>query len=146
MVERSWEQLEQPILEAIGELEDVEPRVSVRDVAQHADIPVERVKIGVRRLLRTDLLEGKELIGDGGQTYEAAGLRLLPKGRQAVGQWPSSDPREALLQLLSERIAVESDPEERGRLEKLRDSAGQVSKGVATSLITALVQQMTGLG
>ncbi len=73
-------------------------------------------------------------------------LRLRPKGRQAVGQWPSTDPAEVFLQALAQRIAVEDDPEMRSRLEKLLDSAGQVGKGVATGIITAVVQQVSGLG
>ncbi len=79
-------------------------------------------------------------------TFSAMNLRLRPKGRQAVGQWPSTDPAEVFLQALAQRIAVEDDPEMRSRLEKLLDSAGQVGKGVATGIITAVVQQVSGLG
>ncbi len=78
--------------------------------------------------------------------FDALDLRLLPRGRQLVRQWPSSDPAEVFLQALAQRIAVEDDPEVRSRLEKLRDSAGQVGKGVAAGIITAVVQQVSGLG
>ncbi len=64
-----------------------------------AGLPTEEAAIGVRRLLRTDLrrrprrrvrlLDGREL--PGGKPYQAAGLHLLPRGRQPGGQWPSSD-------------------------------------------------------
>ncbi len=145
MVERSWERLEQPILEAVGELEDSDESLGLPAVAEQAGIPVEQVRIGVRRLLGTDLLDGEDTTGWSG-TFSAMNLRLQPKGRQAVGQWPSSDPAEAFLQLLAERIAEEPDPDERNRLEGVLDSAGQVGKGVLTGVITALVQQVAGLG
>jgi hypothetical protein len=48
--------------------------------------------------------------------------------------------------VLAQRIAVEDDSEVRSRLEKLRDSAGQVRTGVAAGIITAVVQQVSGLG
>ncbi len=54
MVERSWETLEHPILEAIGELEDSDESLGLPAVAEQAGIPVEQVRIGVRRLLGTD--------------------------------------------------------------------------------------------
>lgn len=113
-------------------------------ISDHTGLSLEQVRTGVRRLFLTDLLTGSDASDMEG--FDALALRLLPRGRQAVGQWPSSNPAEAFLQLLDQRIVVQDDPEERSRLEKLRDSAGQVGKGVATSVLTAFVQQMTGLG
>jgi hypothetical protein len=132
MAERSWDELERPILEAVAELEDVDSSLGPPALANHTGLPVEQVRIGVRRLFETDLLTGSD-DSDMGVAFAARALRLLPKGRQAVGQWPSSDPVEALLQVLAERIAVEDDPVERGRLEKARDSFAQMAKGVATA-------------
>ncbi len=145
MVERSWETLEHPILEAIGELEDSDESLGLPAVAEQAGIPVEQVRIGVRRLLGTDLLDGEDMTGWSG-TFSAMNLRLRPKGRQAVGQWPSSDPAEAFLQALGQRIGADHDPEERSRLEDVQRSAGEVGKGVLAGIITAVVQQVTGLG
>jgi hypothetical protein len=96
----------------------------------------------VRRLFETDLLTGSDASD---MEFNALALRLLPKGRQAVDQWPSSDPAEAFLQVLAQRIAVEEDPEERGRLQRWLDSGRQVGTGVATGVVTAVVQQVTGL-
>ncbi len=110
MVERSWEGLEQRILEAVAELEHPDRSVRLADVAKHTALSLEQVKIGVSRLLPSDLLDGKEHRGDK-RLLDVRGLRLLPRGRQVVHQWPSSDPAEAFLQLLAERIAEEPDPE-----------------------------------
>lgn len=145
MAERTWEGLEQPILEAVAALEDEKPRVHLRDVVERTGLPAERVKIGVGRLLQTDLLTANVLPGDGDALNHVAGLRLLPRGRQAVGQWPSADPAEAFLQVLAQRIATEDDPEERGRMQRWLDSARQVGAGVTTGVVTAVIQQVTGL-
>jgi hypothetical protein len=104
MAERSWDELERPILEAVAELEDVDSSLGLPALANHTGLPLEQVRIGVRRLFETDLLTGSD--ASDMEAFDALALRLLPKGRQAVGQWPSSDPVEALLQVLAERIAV----------------------------------------
>ncbi len=143
MVERSWEDLEQPILEAVAELEDTDVDVGLPALADHTGLPLDRVRIGVRRLFDTDLLTGLDASAD---EFYPISLRLLPRGRQMVRQWPSNDPAEALLQALAQRIAVEQDPEVRGRLEKARDSLGRVGQGVLAGIITAVVQQVSGLG
>jgi hypothetical protein len=142
MAERTWETLEQPILEAVAELEDLDSSLGLATIAAHTGLPLERVRIGVNRLF------GSHLTGSEGSTFagfNVLALRLLPKGRQVVDQWPSSDPAEVFLQALAQRIAVEDDPEVRSRLERLRDSASQVGKGVLAGISTAVVQQVTGL-
>ena len=140
MADSTWEHLEQPILEAVAELEDTHDPLGLEAIAEHCGLSVEQVRVGVKRLLPTDLLSGKELAGLG--VYDVMGIRLLPRGRQVVQQWPSSDPLEALLQVLSERIAQERDPDERGRLERFRDAAGSISKDVIAGTIVAVGQRM----
>jgi hypothetical protein len=143
VAEPTWDRLEHPILEAVAELEDQDSSLGLPTLAQQTGLPLEQIRTGVRRLFDTDLLSGIDASTKEG--FDAIGLRLRPRGRQTVGQWPASDPTEAFLQLLSQSIAAEEDPVERGRLEKLRDSAGQVSKGVAAGVLTAFVRQVTGL-
>ena len=144
MVEPSWERLELPILEAVGELEDSHDALGLDLLAQHTGLPAAQVRIGVRRLLATDLLTGKELKGFG--VYDVMGIHLLPRGRQVVRQWPASDPLEALLEVLSAQIAEEDDPEEQTRLERFRDAAGSVSKDVVAGTLVAVLQRMAGMG
>ncbi len=143
MVERSWEDLEQPILEAVAELEDTGTDIGLTALADHTGLPLVRLRIGVRRLFDTNLLTGLDASAE---EFYPISLRLLPEGRQAVGQWPSSDPAEAFLQALGQRVAAEEDPKERSRLEDVQRSAGEVGKGVLAGIITAVVQQVTGLG
>ena len=140
MAESTWEHLEQPILEAVAELEDTQDPLGIEGIAEHSGLPADEVRIGVKRLLDTDLMTGKELAGFG--VYDVLGIRLLPRGRQVVRQWPSSDPADALLDVLAERIAQEKDPEKRSRLERLRDAVSSVSKDVIAGTIVAVGQRM----
>ena len=144
MADRSWEDLEQPILEAVAALEDEIDDVGLAALVERTGLSLDEVRIGTRRLFDSDLLTGLDATAANG-VFQAFSLRLLPRGRQAVGQWPSADPAEAFLQTLAQRIAVEEDPEERGRLQRWLDSGRQVGTGVATGVVTAVVQQVTGL-
>jgi hypothetical protein len=70
-------------------------------------------------------------------------FRLGEKALQRVAGWPggSGDLASELLALIDSRLA---DPavsqDERGRLERLRQTLGDVGKGVVTGLLTALVK------
>jgi hypothetical protein len=74
-------------------------------------------------------------------------LRLGEKALQRVAGWPggSGDLASELLVLIDRRLA---DPavsdDERGRLERLRQTIGEVGKGVVTGLLTALVKSHIG--
>ncbi len=113
MAERTWEVLELPILEAVAALEDKIDDVGLAALVERTGLTLDEVRIGTRRLFESDLVTGLDATAANG-VFEAFTLRLLPRGRQAVGQWPSSDPGEAFLQVLTQRIAAEDDPEERG--------------------------------
>lgn len=104
MAEQSWNDLEQPILEAVAALEGEKRIIFLHDVAERTGLPVDRVGVGVRRLLGTDLLDGKELV-DGDQ-YEAAGLRLLAEGRRAIGQWPAAPSTATVDDRMSRRLML----------------------------------------
>lgn len=144
MAAPSWDRLERPILEAVAELEDIRDPLGLEPVSEQTGLPIEQVRVGVRRLLDTNLLTGREVATF--DEYDAMGLRLLPKGRQLVRQWPPDETFESFYQLLAERIENEKDPETRSRLERFRDAAGGVGKDVLTATLTALVQRMAGLG
>ena len=144
MTASTWHELEGPILEAVADLEDTHDPLGMNAIAEHTGLSADQVGVGLKRLLPTDLLTGKELKSSG--VYDVKGIRLLQRGRQVVQQWPSSDPFEGLLQILTERIAEEDDPDEQSRLERFRDAAGATSKEVLTGVLTALAQRMAGLG
>lgn len=75
-------------------------------------------------------------------------FRLGERALQQVADWPGAggDLAGELLALIDQRIA---DPDvaddERGRLVRLRETVGDVGKGVVTGLLTALANSQTGL-
>lgn len=64
-------------------------------------------------------------------------ITLEEKGRRAVGQWPSSDPADAFVRALHRMLATESDPDERDRLQRLRDAAVDVGKQVLAGAVVS---------
>jgi hypothetical protein len=73
--------------------------------------------------------------------------RLGEKALQRVAGWPggSGDLASELLALIDRRLADPAVSEdERGRLERLRQTLGEVGKGVVTGLLTALVKSHIG--
>lgn len=75
-------------------------------------------------------------------------FRLGERALQQVAGWPGAggDLAGELLALIDQRIAdPDVDEDERGRLVRLRDTVGDVGKGVVTGLLTAIVKSHTGL-
>jgi len=76
-------------------------------------------------------------------------FRLGEKALQQIAGWPGApagDLAAQLLSLLDERIADPSlSDAERSRLERLRDTAGDVGKGVLSGLLAALIKSQTGM-
>ena len=61
--------------------------------------------------------------------------------KAGIRQWPA-DSTEALVALLDERIADENDPEQRSRLERLRDALGELSGDVLRGVLTDWPRQL----
>jgi hypothetical protein len=72
-------------------------------------------------------------------------IRLTERGRRAVGQWPSEEAYDALLQLLSQEIDAEPEAEKRRGLEKMRDGVLQAGREVGVALLTAWAKAQAGL-
>jgi hypothetical protein len=71
------------------------------------------------------------------------------KGLQVTRGWPvpGQGDVEALVRLVDQRIASPDTPEdERTRLESLRAAVGNVSQTVLSSILSAWLSQMTGIG
>jgi hypothetical protein len=72
-------------------------------------------------------------------------IRLRERGRRAVGQWPSEDPAQALIQLLEERVALTEDPVERSRLEKVLGTVRDVGTSVLSGVLRDLLRNAAGI-
>jgi hypothetical protein len=138
-------------------------------------LPVLRAAYDLMEERRTDMLDGDELAalvtpertkGDlyslfqlidatgyadvrFGGAMSIAFVQPAEKGLQLTRGWPvpGQGDVEALLRLLDLRIASPDTPEEeRTRLQRLRDAAGNVGSSVLSSVLSAWLSQVVGVG
>jgi hypothetical protein len=101
-------------------------------------------------LLMLDLKGEYITVAGGGGGSMPQLIRLTREGRQEAERWPkagalSSAQAEMLLAALDERIAETPDSDEKRRLQRLRDSAGQVGVDVLAGVMSAWLSRATGV-
>jgi hypothetical protein len=67
--------------------------------------------------------------------HHLEGIGLTSDARRAIGQWPASV-NQAFVLVLERAIEREDDDEERSKLERLKEIAGNVSQETLTRLLT----------
>ena len=133
-----------PILEAIYSAEEQNNEgLNVGAVAELTGFPFDVTLRGVRALAESGYVIGHDNSTSVG--WDLYGIRLLERGRRAIGQWPTEDVYETLVLMLQTQISNETDPERRSRLQKLLATVTDVGKDVAGSVLAAWFRQMTGL-
>jgi hypothetical protein len=144
-IRRTWEQREYILLEFIARAEEEqdEPLVSWL-LAASTGLDDRDVQLGLRALYEAGYIAGNDA-GINQRTFDLIDIRLLERGRRAVGQWPSEDTYNAFFDILNERIVAAESDEERTQLEQVRDTALAVGRDVVTSVLSALARQMAGL-
>jgi hypothetical protein len=70
--------------------------------------------------------------------------RLLPKGRRAVGQWPSENVELELIRALDRLEETENDPERKGRFARLRAGFVDVGIDVFAKVVTEAAKSFGG--
>lgn len=144
-VRETWFAREIPLLEAIAELADeLDHYPSLAEVRKRAQIDPDDADEGMRALFEAGYITGVDVSTQ--QGLDLLDVRLTGDGRVAVGQWPSDDPIEALVQRLDQLIAATEKPEDKGRLERLRDAVADASKHGLGELIGRAMIQTAGLG
>lgn len=145
MTRRTWEERELILLEAIAKAENEggEDPDSYR-LPGVTGLDPREVEIGLRALYDADYITGSDA-SDWDQTFGLLAIRLLERGRRAVGQWPGDDPYEAFLAVLEQQISGAASGEERSRLERMRDVALSVGRDVLTSVLSGRARQVGGL-
>lgn len=129
MAGETWGEREQPVLEAIAVLEDQLPRrhdLADDRVAVEAGLDHHTCLRTLRNLIRAGYVRATDAGGLSGDAF--MGIELEERGRRAIGQWPSTEPADAFVRALDGMLAVETNPDERGRLQRLRDAAADVAK------------------
>ena len=75
----------------------------------------------------------------------AGALRLTPKGRRAVGQWPDGESGDVLIRALEAAMMNLPEGETRSRVGKLLDAARAVGAEVLSSVVSSVVKGTMGL-
>lgn len=148
MAGQTWSVRELPILEAIFNLEEAKDEhgfnsVGPGDVAEEVGLDLDEVRRGIRALYEAGFVEGND--ASSGAGWDLFGLRLLERGRRAVGQWPTDDPYVSLVKMIESQIAAEPEGERKTRMKKLLGTLTEVGSDVAGSVLSAFVQQTLGL-
>lgn len=99
---------------------------------------------GLRALFDARFTTGTDVSGFD-QVFGLLAIRLLERGRRAVGQWPPEDQYDAFVAVLEQQISDAATDEERTRLDRIRDAAVGVGRDVLTSVLSAWARQAGGL-
>jgi DNA-binding PadR family transcriptional regulator len=89
-------------------------------------------------LKRTGYIDGMEVDNRPAPVF----IELTEKGLQTVAGWPSATGESVYARLLNEieQLAADASPEQRGRLEKLRDGLVAVGRDVFTNALSAALE------
>ena len=143
-MERTWEERELPILEAVTRAQEAGEDIPGAARAAVPDVPEDVYKETLASLGDAGFLEVATMRNGVGRLEGARVKRITPDGRRQTSQWPSKDVSTELFAVLQARID-QADSEERSRLERFRDAAGDLSKSVVAAIVTAAVKGAAGL-
>lgn len=143
-----WPEL-QPVLEAtyrcLSERDEISPEDVIAEMGEGTD--PDHVKRALAQLYR-----GERYIG--GQDVEEypwpIRIEATEKGLQEVAGWPKpgaagGDQLELLLRLLDDKIAApETPPEEKTRLQRVRDSLGGAGRDIIVGVLSNFIAKQTG--
>jgi len=140
----TWGVREQRILEAVEALENATRGPRWETVADTSGLPRGDVQLGLRRLYDAGFVGGIDVTTNDQGGFELLDIRLLERGLRATGTWPEDSYTE-LVAALDRAIGRERDPTRRSGLERLRDEAVALGRGVLESLLSDYVKRVTGL-
>ena len=145
MVSDIWGSRDLPVLEAVARLEaEGRDRVSAEEIGGQTGFDIRDVFRSVEALVDGGYLEASLIRGDG-EILRVVGVRLLPNGRRACGQWPTTDVVDNFLHVLSSRIEEEASPDTRSSLIRLREALLGVGSTAASGLFLAWLKRAAGL-
>jgi hypothetical protein len=143
MVTRTWEDREQRLLEAIGAAEEEGREARADKLNSPTGLTQDQVERGLQALHDAGYIEGIDVTAQG-DIFDLLNIRLLERGRRAVGQWPAEDQYAALLEVLEAQIAASQDPEQRTKLERLREAAIGLGQGMLATILNAWARSLAG--
>jgi len=143
MAESTWDTREMPILEAVADAEAAGADATNDTIAEATGLEDREIQRGLLALYEAQYLTGIEAAAE--ELCYLINIRLLERGRREVRQWPAENAVDRFVEALSERIEETTDPEERSRLEKLREGALSIGRDVLVAVLTKVATGGVGL-
>lgn len=148
MVLETWTTVAIPLLEKVLSGEENNSSISVtREVfAEGRETPV--IQRTVAALIEDGYIAGAGVhwpLRSQQPTIVGDVLRLTPKGRRAVGQWPSGQSGDVLIRTLEASLIELPEGETKGRIRALLQAAREVGVEVLTGVVTNVVKSTMGL-
>jgi hypothetical protein len=146
-IERIWERRDLPVLSAIAHATAHQPECTPEQLREAMpDLEEDELKQSLVWLKESGYIEAIFLMADQAVLpVRILGIRLLERGRWAVGAWPREDSYAALLDLLEQRIQAEPEPDRKSKLVRVRDAVVAAGRDVMVDVIAGLVRGAAGL-
>lgn len=130
--------METPILAAIADCtpKPGKPGPFSTDIGDVTGLEYGQITTGLERLVEAGYVTANRLRS--GAEVLFANLHLTERGLRACGVWPSDDPFEDLVRVLTEQIAREPDQERAGRLRRLLSAVVDAGRDVGVGVLTEL--------
>ena len=151
----TWDDIAMPILRTLQEMETEASGtgkgwwgVAIGQVAERLGMDVNEIGPQVDSLEYSEHISVQDNLRTSGHPYNHMGIRLLPEGRKALGEWPA-DPMAALAvalaRALEEASAESANPDEQSGLRSLAKQLREAAPGVVVTLILEGATRLAGL-
>ena len=147
MVTDTWTTIALPILEKLADFESSNPQTATSEILSECN--------GSEPFLRTlaSLIEDEYVAGGrvfwpleaGKPTITVDVLRITPRGRRAIRQWPAEHSVEIFVEIIERNIHLAPDDETRSKLQGLLDATRAVGTDVLAGVISNLLKSAGGM-
>jgi hypothetical protein len=143
----TWTTIALPLLEEVAAGETTDPQgASAAVLSKAGHDPATQQQLAA--LIEDGYLTGATPhwgLGSSRPVIVADILRLTPKGRRALGQWPGEISGETLIRILQTAMQELPEGEEKGRLRRFLEAAEGVGVDLLSSIVAKLAKTATGL-
>lgn len=147
MTQETWTTTALPLLEELVHAETGSPADTTSEFIRRCneDSTVQRT---LAALIEDGYIAGAGVfwpLGQGEPVISADVLRLTPKGRRAVGQWPSGQAGDVLIRTLEAMLIELPEGPTKGRVRRLLEAAREVGTDVLTGVVSKVLKSTMGL-
>ena len=147
MIPETWTTIAVPLLEGLLNDESSDVHAATSDILKECSEDGE-ILVTLSALMEDGYVTGGGVfwpLGRGKPVITDDVLRLTPKGRRAVGQWPLEQPAEAFLQNLEKVLNTMPEGEARSKVQTLLAATRGVGTDVLAGVISNFLKSVTGL-